>query len=635
MTRGARTPSARGRGRSRSNPRLVPPPLDPAPDHVPVSLPEPIVLSRGIPAERFYGRDNRSRTPPRSTAQAVDFRSELENFRVSLMAELAQAIDSRVSTAIGGLRNEFAIQNSAAIIAASNNNLRANRENVVSVSRATVAATAVISTASQPISSTEAPNSSPLAAEEPSSPLAPYMAQATAYDVEVANRLAEDPNYGYRNSDNLPPRSSGFPLRETLVPMGTNMFQSRNPPTNDPVLLARRNEQERQREEIDSSRYIAAANRPLDFIGTRSDNTSLPGNGHRSASQASNNGQYSAADSRRAFGMQPNARPQTYAQVKAPKRPAFKERTDPYSFIKRIMQYGREMGLHLDQLFFDILPQCFEEETANHWFETSRYKWVCWQDFVNDLYQTFTRPDEQRALASQAMTVCQRQDEDPVDFALRKDEQLSRYVPQFNEATRISTIVGLLLPEYGAQLASRVFADFYELKNALVVYRAAICKTGRHMPLKVSTNPSEIVETIYVPPKKVRFPEAPNKVFYKKNTGKDELPAAKVSTSAKNPSRGQPGPPILKSPEKRAPRATGITCYRCYRQGHISRDCTFPPAWKAAKEKIVALLESICLSQASSEESESSDEEAEFTDAAVDLDTDGVLVGSDAIEGNE
>ncbi len=361
------------------------------------------------------------------------------------------------------------------------------------------------------------------------------------------------------------PRSAATPVQSPLT--GTR---------SDPVAIAHRNKLARVDAEIARARINEAVRQPVNAGSPASDNSSI-NSARRVNEPAYEPGYYPEAEYRRNFESQSAARPQAYAQVKAPKRPTFKREADPYSFIERILQYGREMGLHLDQLFYDILPQCFEEDTTQGWFQRSRYNWRCWQDFVNDLYQSYTKPELVRALSVQAVTVCMRPDEDPLEFALRKDEQLCRYMPQFTAALRIKTIVNLSAPHYRAQLAQRTYEDFAELKKALIHFREVYSDSGRLMPTKASTDPSEVVETFVVQPRKKSYSAV-------KTTEKDSLPKAKVSGYFKQrkPDAGvaQHGFKPAERSARVADKAKEVVCYRCHRAGHFANKCPNPPVSK-------------------------------------------------------
>src|SRR5882724_10774348 len=152
--------------------------------------------------------------------------------------------------------------------------------------------------------------------------------------------------------------------------------------------------------------------------------------------------------------------PQIFVSKKGPE---FDGSQCAFQFLDDFGKYIRPYHENPLQIVQTILPSCLKGE-ASQWYEDDRPSWKTLADWEKAFQLRFCNPILLRKIKQQTLSAAQGLEEPIFSFLTKKNLNLQRYYPSYDEALRVETMVELLNPFFTRNLQPEAKTSYAALK---------------------------------------------------------------------------------------------------------------------------------------------------------------------------
>jgi len=184
--------------------------------------------------------------------------------------------------------------------------------------------------------------------------------------------------------------------------------------------------------------------------------------------------------------------PQIFVSKKGPE---FDGTQCAFQFLDDFGKYIRPYHENPLQIIQTILPSCLKGE-ASQWYEDDRPNWLTIADWEKAFQIRFCKPVLLRKIKLATLTDAQGLDEPIFSFLTKKNLNLQRYYPSYDELTRVDTMINLLNPFYASRLQPTARESYSALKAECYRIAQVWAHTKAYVaPLGYSADRNVIFET--------------------------------------------------------------------------------------------------------------------------------------------
>jgi hypothetical protein len=198
-----------------------------------------------------------------------------------------------------------------------------------------------------------------------------------------------------------------------------------------------------------------------------------------------------------------------------------------------------QTGFEPQLMFRTVLRQCFEG-AALEWYNSRQVLWNTWGDFLADGEQTFGDDDGH---GIRVINQPQRAGQSLQDFVWQRYGELKRYRPHDSEGKKLAQIRESILPRFKGIWNGQIFMDIISMSASAKV---------------IDANDQTYKSMVSSQPRRVPF-----------------TPARKADVEPKS------AQPVAKTANggtvSFADKLKNLTCFKCGKKGHFSRDCQSNP----------------------------------------------------------
>ena len=174
----------------------------------------------------------------------------------------------------------------------------------------------------------------------------------------------------------------------------------------------------------------------------------------------------------------------TNTQLKAPKKPFYTNGNDAFQFLEELARYIKDLNTSPFETLSRVLPQCLETIVLRwyelHWFD-GYGRIHTYSQFEDQFLAAWGDPIKLQEIKKQAIEVYQAELEDPVQFLLKKNTQLSRYHTHMSESDRVKEIIDKLNPKYFRELRGATFPCVLSLEAELTRARNNLAHSEQYV----------------------------------------------------------------------------------------------------------------------------------------------------------